>query len=318
MKEKNSGKEFIGFFKEVSRDDTARAGGKGAQLGEMFNAGFPVPDGFVVLTAAFDEATYDNHINERIYHLIEKVDADNTESLNAAAKSIQGMILKAGVPAGVGKAIKQAFKRLDAGFVAVRSSATAEDASQASWAGELDTYTNIQEKNLMLAIKRCWASLFSPRAIIYRIEKKFRHEEISVAVVVQRMVNSEVSGVVFTKHPVTNDNKKILIEAGYGLGESVVSGKITPDSYVFDKETGLIEEIKIGRQNTVILKSKGKTIEKKLGKKLQEKQKLSGKQIIELSEICKKIETHYQCPQDIEWGFEKGRFYILQTRPITT
>jgi pyruvate,water dikinase len=316
--------EFVAPFKSLRRESVAMAGGKGAQLGEMLNAGLPVPDGFVVLAAAFDYFTNTaqvdakTSIDELAYQEINKVDSSNVAAVNQLSEKIRKLIMKARVPLEIEKAIYAQYDSLKAEYVAVRSSATAEDAATASWAGELETYTHITRKGLVEAVKKCWASLYTPRAIVYRIEQKLRHEEVSVGVVVQKMVESEVSGVAFTVHPVSKDAKKLVIEAGLGLGESVVSGKITPDNYLVDKEEMFIEDITIAKQTNLLKKVKGKTTEVKIPAKEQEKQKLSGQQIMELAEICKKIEAHYRSPQDIEWALEKGRFYIVQSRPITT
>jgi pyruvate,water dikinase len=204
-------------------------------------------------------------------------------------------------------------------FVAVRSSATAEDSSVASWAGELETYLDTTEKNLLENVKKCWSSLFTPRAIFYRNEKKLLKTKVSVAVVVQKMIESEISGIAFTVHPVTEDRRQMIIEAGWGLGEAIVSGSITPDSYVIDKKDMSIIDINITKQEKMIVrKAGGGTKTANVPKPKQEKQVLSGKQIIELAKTCAAIEKHYKKPQDIEWAFAKGKFYVVQSRPITT
>ena len=211
------------------------------------------------------------------------------------------------------------FKKTKAKFVAVRSSATAEDSSVASWAGELESYLNTTEKTLLANIKNCWSSLFTPRAIFYRKEKGLIDSAVSVAVVVQKMVESDVSGICFTVHPVTEDNKQIIIEAGFGLGEAIVSGSITPDSYVLDKRNYSTIDANIAKQERKIIRCLKKGVKwVKVDKREQEKQKLSDKQIVELAKICAGIEKHYKKPQDIEWALEKGKFYIVQSRPITT
>jgi pyruvate,water dikinase len=316
--------EFIAPFKQLRRESVARAGGKGAQLGEMLNAGLPVPNGFVVLTASFDYYTNNamvdpkTSIDELAYKLISELDVSDVKKINAVSEQIKHAIMKGKMPKEMEQAVLSAYDALKANYVAVRSSATAEDAADASWAGELESYTHITKKNLLETVKKCWASLYTPRAIFYRIEKKLRHEEVAVAVVVQKMVESEVAGVAFTVHPVTNDEKKIVIEAGLGLGESVVSGKITPDNYIVDKDEMFIEDITVSNQQTMIKKVKGESQEIKVPGKDQEKQKLTGQQIIQLAEICKNIEAHYKHPQDIEWAVEGNEFFIVQSRPVTT
>jgi pyruvate,water dikinase len=210
------------------------------------------------------------------------------------------------------------FKKLKAQYVAVRSSATAEDSKTASWAGELETYLNTTEKDLLNKVKKCWSSLFTPRAIFYRHEKKLLKSKVSVAVVVQKMIQSEVSGICFTVHPVTKDKNQMILEAGLGLGEAIVSGQITPDSYVLDKRDWSIMDINIAEQTMMIAKKGKITAQIKLPKAKGGKQKLAGKQIVELAKLCGTIEKHYGFPCDIEWAMEKGKFYITQSRPITT
>jgi pyruvate,water dikinase len=223
------------------------------------------------------------------------------------------------MPKDIQKEVMAEFKKLKAKFVAVRSSATAEDSSQASWAGELETYLNTTQKNLLGKVKSCWSSLFTPRAIFYRFEKGMRNSKVSVAVVIQQMVESEVSGIAFTVHPVTKDKNQMIIEAGFGLGESIVSGQITPDSYVIDKRDYSLMDINVANQEKMLVrKGQSGNMWKTVVKNKKESQKLSGKQIIELAKICYQIEKHYKKPQDIEWAFAKGKFYITQSRPITT
>jgi len=217
------------------------------------------------------------------------------------------------------KRVSSDFIKLGAKFVAVRSSATAEDSSVASWAGELETYLDTIEKTLLDNVKKCWSSLFTPRAIFYRQEKKLLKTKVSVAVVIQKMVESEISGIAFTVHPVTRDKNQLIIEAGWGLGEAIVSGQVTPDAYVVDKRDLSIMDINIAKQEMMIIRKAGGGIKHAaVAKAKLEKQKLNGKQIIELAKICVQIEKHYKKPQDIEWAFAKGKFYITQSRPITT
>jgi pyruvate,water dikinase len=208
--------------------------------------------------------------------------------------------------------------------VAVRSSATAEDSSADAWAGQLDSYLYVSRKNLLENVQKCWASLFTPRAIFYRVERKLQKNHVSVAVVVQKMANSEASGVCFTVHPVTRDLDQMIIEGGWGLGEAIVQGIITPDSYVVEKSkiksqnSKFIVDINVNKQEKQIVRGRELTEEKPVPKVKQNKQKLSEKQIRELAKICVEIEKHYGFPCDIEWALEKGKFYITQSRPITT
>lgn len=308
---------FIKTFKQISKKDVGIAGGKGASLGEMAGAGLPVPPGFVVLAGTFDYFLEQTNLAEKIEVMLKKVKPADSNSLDKASKDIRGLIAKAKMPQDLQTAIQAEFKSLNAKFVAVRSSATAEDSKDASWAGELDTFLNIEEKGLLEAVKKCWGSLFTSRAIFYRFEKKFQKQKVSVAVVVQKMVQSEISGICFTVHPVTKDKNQMIIEAGFGLGEAIVGGLVTPDSYVVNKENLSLTDITVSAQSFAIIKSQTGNIQKKLGKE-GAKQKLQLRQIVELAKICKNIEKHYKSPQDIEWAYEKGHFYITQARPITT
>jgi len=203
-------------------------------------------------------------------------------------------------------------------LVAVRSSATAEDSKVASWAGELETYLNVSQKNLIPSVIKCWSSLFTSRAIFYRFEKKLHKKPVSVAVVVQQMVQSEVSGITFTVHPVTNDYDQMVIEAGLGLGEALVSGQVTLGTYIILKKDYSLLDVNVSEQKIAIVKALKGNIEKKLSAKVGGRQKLTGKQIVELAKICSGIEKHDKHPQDIEWALVKNKFYITQSRPIST
>jgi len=302
-------------FGKLTNKDVKLAGGKGASLGEMTKAKLPVPPGYVVLATTFDSfldetpppgGPAQGDLNVYIEAELNKVNYQDINSIDRASNIIHDMILDSKMPKPIEESVMKEFKKLKSRWVAVRSSATAEDSKIASWAGELDTFLYIDEKNLTSAVKKCWASLFTPRAIFYRFEKKLVKTKVSVAVVVQQMVDSEVSGVAFSVHPVTQDRNQLIIEAGLGLGEAIVSGTITPDSYVVHKKEGTILDINIATQTKqIIFKPGGGSGLKPVSKNQQSKQKLSGKQIMELSEIIKKIEKHYKCPQDIEWALVK-------------
>ncbi|MBI4778829.1 hypothetical protein HY797_00020 [Candidatus Falkowbacteria bacterium] len=310
---------FIKIFKQLTYKDVGIAGGKGASLGEMTLAKLPVPPGFVVLAAAFDRFLIETDLGVEIASVLKKVNYKDINSVDKASNIIRDLIHDQAMPADIKKEILAEFKKLKAKFVAVRSSATAEDSSTASWAGELETYLDTTEKNLLDNVKKCWSSLFTPRAIFYRQEKKMLKTKVSVAVVIQIMVESEISGIAFTVHPVTRDKNQMIIEAGLGLGEAIVSGQITPDAYVIDKRDMSIMDINIAKQEIMIIRKAGGGVKNVIVQKAkQEKQKLNGKQIIELAKICFSIEKHYKKPQDIEWAYAKEKFYITQSRPITT
>ncbi len=309
---------LIKKISEISKADTKIAGGKGASLGEMTQAGIPVPEGFVVLSGAFDKFLEETDLNVEIEAALDLVDVKVVHTVENASEKIRAMILSKEMPADVKTEILKFYKHLNCKFVAVRSSATSEDSVSAAWAGQLDSFLNTTEETILENVKKCWASLFTPRAIFYRFEKKLRRDEISVAVVVQKMIDSEESGIAFSVHPVTQDENQIIIEACLGLGEAIVSGAITPDSYVIDKQGLDILDVNVNEQTGALYKkSKGGNKWRELGKKGEE-QVLSEKEIIELSGLILKIEDHYGFPCDIEWAKKKGEFYIVQSRPITT
>jgi pyruvate,water dikinase len=309
-------------FKNLGRKSVSIAGGKGAQLGEMFNSGIPVPPGFVVITPSFDAFLKANKLGDKINAILKKVDVKKTATVDAASKQIRLLISKGKTPKDVEHEALSQFDSLGATLVAVRSSATAEDGANASWAGELESYMNIQKEGLMRTVKLCWSSLFTPRAIFYRIEKKMHAQNVSVAVVVQKMVQSEVAGVVFSVHPVTKDRNQMVIEAAYGLGESVVAGLVSPDNYIVDKQDMSILEVAVNEQEKKIARVvKGKKVETKtlpVPANLRSKQKMAGKTILQLAKIAISIEKHYNFPQDMEFAIEKGKIYIVQSRPIMT
>lgn len=319
---------YIKFFKEISKKDVAIAGGKGASLGEMTQAKIPVPPGFVILSGAFDRFLEETNLKEDITAQLKKVNPDDTNSIDKASAVLRDMIHDTAMPKDIEKEILVAFKKLDAKFVAVRSSATAEDSAIASWAGELETYLNTEKKAVLERVKRCWSSLFTPRAIFYRHEKKLIDHYVSVAVVVQKMIQSEISGIAFTVHPVTEDRNQMIIEAGLGLGEAIVSGQVTPDSYIVNKKEMTIMDINVSEQSRKMIRkvgnTKGQADEENKSNhwvatgKDGDKQKLTGKEIIKAAELFSKIEKHYKFPCDIEWAMEKGKLYITQSRPITT
>ncbi|MFA7286107.1 MAG: PEP/pyruvate-binding domain-containing protein [Patescibacteria group bacterium] len=320
---------FSKVFEEITKKNVKEAGGKGASLGEMTHLlqGFGgqahgvVPPGFVVLAGAFDRFLKETNLNLKIEAVLKKVKSKDLNSVEVASEKIRALMEREKIPKDIQVEIKESYQTLSKGramFVAVRSSATAEDSKAASWAGELETYLNVTEKNLMQSVMKCWSSLFTPRAIFYRFEKKLHRTPVSVAVVVQQMVQSEVSGIAFTVHPVTKDYNQMVIEAGFGLGEAIVSGQVTPDTYVIDKKKFGLLDINVSTQKFKIVRGPKGNSDKKLSEAAGSKQKLTGKEIIELAKLCVAIEKHYKHPQDIEWAFVKGKFYITQSRPITT
>jgi pyruvate,water dikinase len=311
--------KFILSFSKISKKDVGSCGGKGASLGEMTGAKINVPPGFVVTAGAFENFLADTDIDVEIDAVLRKVNPKDMESVEEASEVLRQLVRGAKMSKDLEKEILENFRKLKAPLVAVRSSATAEDSKIDSWAGELESYLNTTEKTLLQNVKNCWASLFTPRAIFYRLERGFGGKKVLVAVVIQKMVQSEVSGICFTVHPVTKDKNQMIIEAGWGLGEAIVGGIITPDSYVINKKTWEMIDVNVSEQEKIIVrKGAGGTVEAKVPAAKKNKQKINGKQIILLAKICAAIEKHYGFPCDIEWALEKGKFYIVQSRPITT
>ena len=309
--------KYIKWFKELNKKDIPIAGGKGANLGEMFNK-FPIPDGFVITSNAFKEFIEKSKIGNQIYSILKKLNVENTEELERDAAGIQSLIKEQDIPKQIRDEIAKAYSNLN-GNVAVRSSATAEDLPTASFAGQQATYLDVSGTAFVIkAVQKCWASLFTARAIYYRQTKGFDHEKVLMAVVIQKMVNSKKAGVIFTVNPVFKDTNQIIIEAAFGLGETVVSGGITPDNYVVEKKPLKIKDKIINKQMWGLFTDKktGKAIKKDILEE-GEKQKLTDKEIIELAKIAIEIEKHYKKPQDIEFAID-NKIHIVQSRPITT
>ncbi|MFC2175150.1 phosphoenolpyruvate synthase [archaeon] len=316
----------IVWFKDVSKGDIPTVGGKGANLGEMANAKFPIPGGFILTAQTYFSYVKRSGIQKRIIELANSVDVNDTAELQATARKIQETILGAPMLRDIADDIKDEYNKLckqrgGQVYVAARSSATAEDLPEASFAGQQATYLDVQGENeLIKAVRKCWASLYTPRAIFYRVTQGFPHEQVGIAVVVQEMVKSEVAGVMFTSEPTGMRPNELVIESAYGLGEAVVGGKVTPDTYIIDKKNVEIKTKKTSTQKEMIVRN-----ERGLGTVVapvppikQSLQKLPDNLIIELAEIGKKIEAHYNSPQDIEWGLQDGKLFILQSRAITT
>lgn len=315
--------KLVVWFSEVDKEDVGLVGGKGANLGEMTKAKFPVPPGFIVTAEAYFQFLKENNLITKIKHLLGTTNFEKPESLMQVSSHIKKHIVEGHMSLELAKEIYACYKRLGGVFknalVAVRSSATAEDLPTASFAGQQETFLNVQgEANLILKIKEGWASLFEPRAIFYRHEQKFDHFRIGIALVIQKMIESEKSGVMFTVDPVTNDRTKIVIEAILGLGEYIVQGKVTPDHYEVLKSDLSMKNKYIAEQKTMYKKVGSKNKEVKLSKKDCSRQKITDREIKTLAEIGKKLEHHYYFPQDIEWAIEKNKIYIVQTRAVTT
>lgn len=333
------------WFSDITKSDISKAGGKGANLGELTRAGIPVPPGFVITAQSYFAFLRESHLIGKIRSLLSGLNPEDTKKLNYAAKEIQTEILKAKLSPKLKKEIKNAYNKLvksaDTEYVAVRSSATAEDLPNASFAGQQVTFLNtIGANRVVKNVQRCWASLFEPRAIYYRVINKFDHMKVGIAVPVQAMIQSEVSGIMFTIDPVTNNKKVLVIEAGYGLGEAIVSGSVTPDRYIVNKADFKILDKEINKQEWKIGWDEAKNENQHISISVDEQklQKLPDELIIELAKIGAKIEEHYGTPQDTEWALQaqnakrktqnnnsgytlhdtRYTIYIVQSRPVTT
>jgi pyruvate, water dikinase len=335
----------IVWFEEVTKHDVGLVGGKGANLGEMTNAHLPIPYGFVVTSHAYFNFIKESDLDLKMKDVLKSVNCDNPHELQQVSRQLQDLILKAEMPHTLAKEIIHFYENLSAKeekylvgslsdfklshhkikhlyqqpYVAVRSSATAEDLPNASFAGQQETYLNVKgETNLLIKVKDCWASLFTERAIYYRHEQGFDHFKVGLAAVIQRMVQSDKSGIAFSIDPVTNDKNKIIIEAIFGLGEYIVQGKVTPDHYEVDKRSILILKKEKKYQSSKYIKATKDNKEVKLSKSVGSQQKLTEEEIVEVALLVKDIEHHYYFPQDIEWAIENNRVFIVQSRPITT
>ena len=312
------------WFKDVGKHDTPSAGGKGANLGEMTQAQIPVPPGFIVSAQAYTRFIEQAGLRPVIEKLLSPLDYNDSAQLQRVSEEIKSLIRSTPVPQQIAAEIKKAYSQLGGGPVAVRSSATAEDLADASFAGQQATFLNIVgEDEVVEAVRACWASLFEARAIFYRADKGFEHMKVAIAVPVQRMVQSSRSGVMFTLETGTGDRSKIEIEAVWGLGEAIVSGETTPDNYRVDKASLRILERSVVNQERQFVRNPqadgdgGTNVWLPVPDELARQQKLSDEQIVALARIGKRVEEHYGCPQDIEWAEENGELFIVQSRAVT-
>src|SRR3990170_5425865 len=313
------------WFRDVDKDDVGLAGGKGANLGELTKTGIPVPPGFIVTSHSYFHFLKESGLEPKIAALLSSVDPNDSAKLQATAEEIKRLITSAEMPGEVAAEVRRAYRELGEGPVAVRSSSTAEDLAEASFAGQQSTFLNVVgEENVVAALQACWASLFEARAIFYRANAGFDHLKVGIAVPVQRMVQSRRSGVMFTLEPVSGDRTKIVIEAIYGLGEAIVSGALTPDLYVLDKASLNVLEKTVKRQEKQFTRNAESTAFGEdnnawtdVPKDDVKLQKLSDAEIVAMAEIGRHVEEHYGGPQDIEWAEENGEFYIVQARPVT-
>lgn len=324
---------YIRKFNEVNKDDIGLVGGKGANLGEMTQMGLDVPPGFCVTSTAYNYFIEYTNLDETVKVLLERLDVDNPDSLTQVSEKLQAKLNESKIPEDLEAEIRAAYHEFSNDVnlanpqVAVRSSATAEDLPDASFAGQQDTYLHIAgEEELLKHIRMCWASLWTARAIYYREKQKFDHFDVALSVVVQKMVNSEKSGVMFTANPISQNMDEMMINASYGLGEAVVSGMVTPDEYIVNKNTKEVLETTISEKNVMVIKADDGigtrivNVADYLGNGAVKRECLSPNELKQLIDYGLKIEKSYNSIQDIEWGIDEDtkELYILQSRPITT
>jgi pyruvate,water dikinase len=323
------GIDRIKWFKEISKNDIASVGGKGANLGEMFNMDLPIPPGFFVTAQTYKEFIEKTGIVHEIRRLLTKLDVENTTVLQDRANQIQKLIVTTPVTPEIRDEVLDAYSALNTDtifskgkdiFVAVRSSATAEDLPEASFAGQQATYLNVRGPDqLIKAIRMCWASLFTARAIYYRTKNNFDHMKVYICVVVQKMVNADQAGILFSVNPATNDRSEIVIEAVHGLGETAVSGEVNPDIYIIDKEEMIIKSRLLKMQNWGLFRDQeGRNVKRSIPENIDKQQVIPDDVVMQLAKYSKQLEDHYGKPQDSEWAVEQGTVYIVQTRAVTT
>jgi len=316
---------YVKKFEELSKSDIGIAGGKGANLGELTQAGIPVPPGFVVTAQAYKYFMDEAGINDQVMSILDAIDINDTKALQAAAEEIKTIIIESPIPEDLVLFIREYYNELcqrvgeDDTDVAIRSSATAEDLPEASFAGQQDTFLHVSgDDEVIEYIRKCWASLFEARAIFYREENDFEHSKVYIAVVVQKMANADKAGVMFTVNPSTGE-EIALIEGSWGLGESVVSGDVTPDNYQVDKKDNEIINVTISDKKVMYTNDEaGTSVKVDVPEDKRKERVLSDDELIELTEMGKRVQAHYGEPMDTEWAFEKDMLFLLQARPITT
>ncbi|MER5390240.1 phosphoenolpyruvate synthase [Saccharopolyspora sp. NPDC002686] len=313
---------WIRWLGELGLADVPAAGGKGANLGELTSAGFPVPPGFVVTADAYRACMSEAGAQPELDRLLAEAggSVDDSDALSEACARLQRLVHQAGMAAPVRAALLDAYDEFDGDSrVAVRSSATAEDAPDVSFAGVNESFTNVSGADELAArVVDCWASLFSPRAIVYRTAQRVL-EAPAMAVIVQQMVDADRSGVAFTANPASGANDEMLVEAGFGLGESVVSGAVEPDTYTIRKADAQLQHVNVGRKDfKIVREADGRQVRVAVGPEESDQRVLSDGEITDLAHLLAQVEHHYQSPQDVEWAITDGTWWLVQSRPITT
>ncbi|KAA0774864.1 phosphoenolpyruvate synthase [Bacillus sp. AR2-1] len=311
---------FVLDFQEIENTQLALVGGKGLNLGELSSVqGIQVPEGFCVTTVGYEKAIEQNDELQTLLQQLTKLKMEERAQIGGISKKIREVIMAVEIPSEVVEAVAQYLSRFgNEHAYAVRSSATAEDLPYASFAGQQDTYLNIIGKEAILQhVRKCWASLFTERAVMYRMQNDFEHNQVSICVVVQKMVFPEASGILFTADPVTSNRKVVSIDASFGLGEALVSGLVSADNYKV-KEGEITGKMIATKKLAIYALKEGGTETKQIDPAQQKIQTLSEQQILQLAQIGRQIEAYFGCPQDIEWCLVDDTFYIVQSRPITT
>ncbi len=308
------------WFNEISREDLPLAGGKGASLGDMSQADLAIPPGFVICFSAYQQMAKNSSLDVKINEIVANLDQNDSVQLQRIEQQARQLFENAPINEGLRQVIVEYYRALGNNVpVAVRSSATAEDLPGASFAGQQDTFLNVVgEEDLINAFRRCWSSLYTSRAIFYRRQRGFDSSQVSMAVVVQKMVNSEKSGVIFTVDPVLCNPSQMVIEAVWGLGEAIVSGKVTPDHYKVDRKTcAIIYELVPEKKSMIVKHNDGGVATLEVPPDKVSARVLTSDELRQLVNLGNKVEQHFGCPQDVEWGIEDGQIYLLQSRPIT-
>ncbi|UMZ72795.1 PEP/pyruvate-binding domain-containing protein [Natranaerofaba carboxydovora] len=322
---KSNEQKYVKSLEDVTKKDFLYAGGKGTNLGEMITAGLPIPEGFVVLTNAYRRFVEGNNLAEKIKGLLSDIeDLDNQEEdsfsqIERISQKIKRLFEAGKIPDDIIEDINYMYEVLGEASVAVRSSATAEDLPGTSFAGQYNTYLNIRgREQLHKSVKDCWASLWNARALSYRVKQNIKNEGLAHGVVVQKLIDAEKSGILFTANPVNGRRDQMLLNSSWGLGEAIVGGEVTPDQWVMDKKNKKILEEKIAKKEIMTIRN-DKGIEfVEVTRKDQESRTLDSNEVMELLELGDKVEKYFSSPQDIEWAYRDGKFYLVQSRPITS
>jgi pyruvate,water dikinase len=324
-REKPAEADPIRWFEDLSAGDTDEVGGKGANLGELTRFGMPVPPGFVITAAAFRHFLEQSGLGRAALQKLSELDVDDGLALRQVSEELQRLVRDAALPATVADRVREAYRKLaqqcrsETPFVAVRSSATAEDMPGTSFAGMNETFLNVRgEEELLEAVRACWASLYGARVIFYRRNQGIPEERMAIAVVVQQMVDSEAAGVMFTVNPANQDRGTLVIEGAFGLGDTVVSGRVSPDHWEVSKETLETTRERLGAKHLMTYRDEqGRNRERELSQEEANRPSISPEQVRQVASFGRAIEEHYGVPQDVEWAVADGRVWIVQSRPVT-